>query len=47
MKAARIAIIGGGLSGLYAASLLEQRGIEDYVLFEARTAYERHSMRNS
>lgn len=30
-----IAIIGGGLSGLYAAFLLEQRGI-DYILLEAR-----------
>ena len=30
-----IAILGGGLSGLYAAFLLEQRGI-DYILLEAR-----------
>ena len=30
-----IAIVGGGLSGLYAAFLLEQRGI-DYILLEAR-----------
>ena len=30
-----IAIIGGGLSGLYAAFLLEQQGI-DYILLEAR-----------
>ena len=30
-----IVIIGGGLSGLYAAFLLEQRGI-DYILLEAR-----------
>lgn len=30
-----VAIIGGGLSGLYAAFLLEQKGI-DYVLLEAR-----------
>lgn len=36
MRTARIAIIGGGLSGLYAAFLLEQRGIADYVLIEAR-----------
>ncbi len=33
---ARIAIVGGGLSGLYAAFLLEQKGITDYVLLEAR-----------
>ncbi|MDI1253037.1 FAD-dependent oxidoreductase [Thermomonas sp.] len=33
---ARIAIVGAGLSGLYAASLLERRGIRDYVLLEAR-----------
>ena len=32
----RIAIIGAGLSGLYAACLLEQQGITDYVLLEAR-----------
>lgn len=36
MKATRIAIVGGGLSGLYAAYLLEQRGITDYMLIEAR-----------
>ncbi|MCC2959134.1 FAD-dependent oxidoreductase [Massilia sp. IC2-278] len=36
MKRARIAIIGGGLAGLYAASLLEQHGVHDYVLLEAR-----------
>ena len=35
MKTARIAIVGGGLSGLYAAWLLHQQD-EDYVLFEAR-----------
>ncbi|MPW20461.1 Amine oxidase [Paraburkholderia piptadeniae] len=39
MRAARIAIIGGGLSGLYAALLLEQQGIEDYVLLEARSTF--------
>lgn len=33
---ARIAIVGAGLSGLYAAYLLEQQGIGDYVLLEAR-----------
>ncbi|PAU65866.1 amine oxidase [Pseudomonas sp. PIC25] len=36
MQTARIAIVGAGLSGLYAAFLLEQRGIRDYVLLEAR-----------
>jgi len=35
----RIAIIGGGLSGLYAASLLEQQGIKDYMVFEARDRF--------
>jgi len=35
MKTVSIAIVGGGLSGLYAALLLEQRGISDYVLLEA------------
>ena len=34
MKKASVAIIGGGLSGLYAAYLLEKKGI-DYVLLEA------------
>ena len=36
MQTARIAIVGAGLSGLYAAWLLERRGIRDYVLLEAR-----------
>ncbi|MEO8014707.1 MAG: NAD(P)-binding protein, partial [Polaromonas sp.] len=36
MQTARIAIVGAGLSGLYAAYLLEQQGIQDYVLLEAR-----------
>ncbi|MEB0148614.1 NAD(P)-binding protein [Pseudomonas sp. CCC2.2] len=36
MNRIRIAIIGGGISGLYAAYLLESQGIYDYVLFEAR-----------
>ncbi|HDR9502531.1 MAG TPA: FAD-dependent oxidoreductase [Paraburkholderia sp.] len=36
MRTAHIAIVGAGLSGLYAAFLLEQRGIRDYVLLEAR-----------
>ncbi|MGU7775229.1 flavin monoamine oxidase family protein [Burkholderia sp. MR1-5-21] len=37
METTRIAIVGAGLSGLYAAYLLEQQGIRDYVLLEART----------
>ena len=36
MQTTRMAIVGGGLSGLYAAWLLEQRGIHDYVVLEAR-----------
>lgn len=36
MQTARIAIVGAGLSGLHAAFLLEQQGIGDYVLLEAR-----------
>ena len=32
MQTARIAIIGAGLSGLYAAWLLESHGVQDYVL---------------
>lgn len=36
MHAARIVIAGAGLSGLYAAYLLERRGITDYVVLEAR-----------
>lgn len=36
MHGARTAIIGGGLSGLYAAYRLEQEGCTDYVLLEAR-----------
>jgi|26BtaG_2_1085354.scaffolds.fasta_scaffold03314_5 monoamine oxidase len=35
MQKIPVAIIGGGLSGLYAAYLLEQQGI-DYILLEAR-----------
>lgn len=38
MPTARIAIVGAGLSGLYAAYLLEQQGIQDYVLLEARNS---------
>lgn len=36
MHTVRIAVVGGGLSGLYAAYLLERRGITDYVLLEGR-----------
>ncbi len=36
MRAARTAIAGAGLSGLHAAFLLEQQGIGDYALLEAR-----------
>lgn len=36
VRTARIAIIGGGLAGLYAARLLEQQGIHDYMVIEAR-----------
>lgn len=39
MPSARIAIVGGGLSGLYAAMLLEARGIRDYVVLEARETF--------
>lgn len=38
MTRTRVAIVGGGVSGVYAAWLLEQRGCKDWVLFEAREA---------
>lgn len=39
MLSTRIAIVGGGLSGLYTAFRLEQAGIGDYRLFEARDGF--------
>jgi len=36
VQSARIAIVGAGLSGLYAAHLLERQGFYDYLLLEAR-----------
>lgn len=39
MLTARFAIVGGGLSGLYAAYLLERQGITDYVLLEAQPSF--------
>lgn len=36
MHTSRIAIVGAGLAGLYAAYLLEMRGMTDYVVLEAR-----------
>lgn len=39
MLFARIAIIGGGLSGLYAAMLLEACGIRDFIVLEARETF--------
>ncbi|MDN5681700.1 MAG: NAD(P)-binding protein [Ewingella sp.] len=35
MRQVQVAIVGGGLSGLYAAALLEQAGV-DYLLIEGR-----------
>lgn len=35
----RVVIVGGGLSGLVAASLLEARGVADHVLLEARSTF--------
>ncbi|NOV24218.1 amine oxidase [Cupriavidus necator] len=37
MHSTKIAIVGAGLSGLYAATLLRQSGIDDYVIIEARS----------
>ena len=39
MQAARIAIVGGGLAGLYAAHVLERKGIHDHVVLEARDVW--------
>ena len=39
MLTTRIAIVGGGLSGLCAAALLEEQGVDDYVLLEARDTF--------
>lgn len=36
MRTAKIAIVGGGVSGLYAACLLEQQGMTDWILLEGR-----------
>jgi monoamine oxidase len=38
MQTAKIAIVGAGLAGLYAAFRLERMGMTDYILLEARDA---------
>jgi len=38
MQTAKVAIIGAGLAGMYAAFLLERKGFTDYVVLEARHA---------
>ena len=38
MRTARIAIVGAGVSGLYAAWLLQQQGLTDWLLIEGRAA---------
>ena len=39
MQKASIVIVGAGLAGLYAAHLLEKRGVKDIVLLEARESW--------
>ncbi|THF25803.1 FAD-dependent oxidoreductase [Pseudomonas atacamensis] len=39
MQSARVIIIGGGLSGVHAAYMLEKRGITDYLLLEAQSTF--------
>ncbi len=36
---ARVAIVGGGLAGLFAARLLAERGVRDWLLVEARDVF--------
>ena len=36
MQKVSVAIVGAGLAGLYAAYVLEKKGIKDYVVLEAR-----------